>query len=40
VIFDLIKLGYTILAAAHFSACIWFLVGSTGDPHEASWVKT
>ncbi|CAD8107337.1 unnamed protein product [Paramecium sonneborni] len=39
VIVDLVKLVYTILAAAHFSACIWFLVGSTGDPNEISWIK-
>ncbi|CAD8197192.1 unnamed protein product [Paramecium octaurelia] len=39
VIFDLIKLVYTILAAAHFSACLWFLVGSTGDPSGNSWIK-
>ncbi len=37
-IFDLVKLGYTILAAAHFCACLWFLVGTTGDPNEKSWV--
>ncbi|CAK88798.1 unnamed protein product (macronuclear) [Paramecium tetraurelia] len=39
VIVDLVKLGYTILAAAHFSACIWFLVGSTGNPNDTSWIK-
>ncbi|CAD8197311.1 unnamed protein product [Paramecium octaurelia] len=39
VIVDLVKLGYTILAAAHFSACIWFLVGSTGNPDDTSWIK-
>ncbi|CAK87067.1 unnamed protein product (macronuclear) [Paramecium tetraurelia] len=39
VIVDIVKLVYTILAAAHFSACIWFLVGSTGNPNEVSWVK-
>ncbi|CAD8054277.1 unnamed protein product [Paramecium sonneborni] len=36
-IFDLIKLGYTILAVAHFCACLWFLVGSTGND-QTSWV--
>ncbi|CAD8086164.1 unnamed protein product [Paramecium primaurelia] len=39
VIVDLVKLVYTILAAAHFSACVWFLVGSTGNPNEISWIK-
>ncbi|CAD8053452.1 unnamed protein product [Paramecium primaurelia] len=39
VIVDLVKLIYAILAAAHFSACIWFLVGSTGNPNETSWIK-
>ncbi|CAD8076502.1 unnamed protein product [Paramecium sonneborni] len=36
-IFDLVKLGYTILAVAHFCACLWFLVGSTGND-QISWV--
>ncbi|KAM3136184.1 hypothetical protein pb186bvf_011643 [Paramecium bursaria] len=38
-IFDLAKLCYTILAAAHFCACLWFLIGITGDPTQNSWVK-
>ncbi|CAD8047017.1 unnamed protein product [Paramecium sonneborni] len=36
-IFDLVKLGYTILAVAHFCACLWFLVGTTGDDTN-TWV--
>ncbi|CAD8137902.1 unnamed protein product [Paramecium pentaurelia] len=36
-IFDLVKLGYTILAVAHFCACLWFLVGTTGSD-ENTWV--
>ncbi|CAD8046163.1 unnamed protein product [Paramecium sonneborni] len=36
-IFDLVKLGYTILVVAHFCACLWFLVGTTGSD-TTTWV--
>jgi len=36
-LFDLIKLCYTILAAAHFCACMWFLVGTSGSDGD-SWI--
>jgi hypothetical protein len=38
-ILDLMKLLYLILILAHFTACLWYIIGAAGDPKEDNWIS-